>query len=360
MKKPTIDPLTRRHFLQTSLFAAGAAGVGGALMLTQRHGQAADPKQTNPFAYDLSQFSRTDPKLIHYEEAKRFRCPRGDTRRLAFGPDERLYVAAGNYVSILDTSGKPVGERALTGPARAVAVAGDGTLYAGLRDHVEVFAPRQNRPAAWDSLGQRAWITGLAAAKNDVFVGDSGNRVVLHTDRSGKLVNRLGQHDADRNVPGLILPSPFLDVDIHPSGLLQVNNPGRHQVEVYTYDGHLELSWGKASAAIEGFCGCCNPISLAILPDGRIVTCEKGLLRVKVYSVHGEFESVVAGPESFVENAKAAVDKNPADGSYAALDVATDAAGRIYILDTVTNEIRIMVKKAKTAFAAPQPTNQPG
>jgi len=130
---------------------------------------------------------------------------------------------------------------------------------------------------------------------------------------------------------------------------LRVNNPGRHCVETYTEEGNLELSWGKASAAIDGFCGCCNPINLALLPDGRVVTCEKGIPRVKVYSAHGEFESVVAGPESFPENAKAGSAEDPSDGTHAALDATVDAEGRIYILDTVTGEIRIMVKKTTSA-----------
>jgi hypothetical protein len=138
-------------------------------------------------------------------------------------------------------------------------------------------------------------------------------------------------------------------VDLHPDGLIRVNNPGRHQVEAYTFEGHLELAWGKATAAIEGFCGCCNPIGLAMLPDGRIVTCEKGLPRVKVYSVHGDFESVVAGPESFPENAKAGSAEDPSDGTHAALDAAVDSHGRIGILDTVTGNIHLMAKKARTS-----------
>ena len=88
-------------------------------------------------------------------------------------------------------------------------------------------------------------------------------------------------------------------------GLLRVNNPGRHSVEVYSAKGDLESSWGKATATLStAFCGCCNPVGVALLADGRCVTCEKGLPRVKVYSAQGVFESVVAGPESFPENAQ--------------------------------------------------------
>jgi hypothetical protein len=147
-------------------------------------------------------------------------------------------------------------------------------------------------------------------------------------------------------VPGLILPSPYLDVKLGRDGLLRVNNTGRHQVETCTASGDLELSWGKPSNGIEGFCGCCNPIGLALLPDGRCVTCEKGLPRVKVYSADGVFQSVVAGAESFVENANATFVKGTEDCRLGGLDAAVDSQQRIYILDLVTNEVRVMKRKA--------------
>ncbi len=141
-------------------------------------------------------------------------------------------------------------------------------------------------------------------------------------------------------MPGFIVPSPFLDVLIHRDGLLRVNNPGRHRVEAYTFDGDLEAAWGKPTAGIEGFCGCCNPIAIAALADGRLVTCEKGIPRVKIYSAAGDFESVVAGAESFPENAHACTDLN--DCIHGGIDAAVDSGGRIYILDIVTSDVRVM------------------
>jgi hypothetical protein len=90
---------------------------------------------------------------------------------------------------------------------------------------------------------------------------------------------------------------------------------------------------------INGFCGCCNPIGFALLPDGKYATCEKGLPRVKVYSETGEFESVVAGVETFSENARAC---GPSDCTAGGLDVAVDSQGRIYILDIVTGDVRVI------------------
>ena len=84
----------------------------------------------------------------------------------------------------------------------------------------------------------------------------------------------------------------------------------------------------------------------ALLPDGRCVACEKGLPRVKVYSPQGAFESVVAGPESFFENARAGALKARSDGLLGGLDAAVDSQQRIYILDLVANTVRIMKHKA--------------
>ncbi|MBM3243119.1 hypothetical protein FJZ31_43220, partial [Candidatus Poribacteria bacterium] len=50
---------------------------------------------------------------------------------------------------------------------------------------------------------------------------------------------------------------------------------------------------GYLSMDIDGFCGCCNPVNFAMLPDGRFVTCEKGLPRVKIYDADGTFSGVV-------------------------------------------------------------------
>lgn len=329
----------RREFL-----AAGLRGVTMLATLTSLRSQGAQKETANPFAYDVSRFSKTDPKLISYEEIKRWKSPSAGARRLAIGPDDTLYICAGNYVTAMDREGGRGLEIALTGPACCAAAAKDGTLFVGLRDHIEVFDAKGARKATWDSPGKKAWFTGLALTENDVFAADAGGRVLLRYDKSGKLVRRIGDKDKERNIPGFIIPSPYLDVEIARDDLLRVNNPGRHRVEIYTFDGDFEGAWGKPTAAIEGFCGCCNPIGLAQLPDGRIVTCEKGLPRVKIYSAVGEFESVVAGTESFPENAKACSSLN--DCTHGGLDAAVDSQGRIYILDFVAGDVRVMKRKA--------------
>jgi hypothetical protein len=339
--RPASSGLTRRHFLGAG---AGAAAWASLASGTARTAPAAGATRPNPWAYDLRGFERTDPKLIQYRELRRFQCGRSEARRLALGPDNRLWVAAGNYACAFNETGQPVAELAFAAPVRCVAVAAEGEVFVGLRDHLEVFDAEGRRQAVWESPHPKTWFTGLAVTPDAVFAADSGQRVVLHYDRSGNLRGRIGEKDPDRGIPGLVLPSPYLDVEWHPDGLLRLNNAGRHKVEAYTLAGELAVSWGKPTMGIEGFCGCCNPVALTLLPDGRFVTCEKGLPRVKVYSVHGEFEGVVAGVESFPQNARVGPGSAPGEGVKASLDAVADRAGRIFILDTITAEIRLMVR----------------
>jgi hypothetical protein len=349
MKKPSAGSrITRRRWLRQGVRHAAVLGLAGsAVIQNRRQARAADNTAPNPFAYDVSRLEKTDPKLVRFTETRRFHCAQPDPRRLTLGPDGNLFVAARDAVAVLDPTGAPVRELPVAGPARCVAIAADGTTFVGLRDHVELFDAGGQRTAAWDSPGRKTWLTGLAVGdQGELFAADSGNRLVWRYNRAGKVLGRLGEKNPQRDIAGFILPSPYLDVAWHKDGLVRVNNPGRHRVEVYTREGDLELTWGKASMGIDGFCGCCNPIAVALLPDGRYVTCEKGLPRVKIYREHGEFDCVVAGPELFPQNARIGAGEEAADGARAALDAAVDAHGRVFVLDTITGDIRRMEPKA--------------
>lgn len=334
--------ISRRQFIDAAAIgclAASSAALAGSVKLA---GAETDSGSANPFAYDLSRFTTTDPKLIRYEEIGRVSCPHPQPRRITVGPDDRIYVATRDGVDMLNRADGQRESIKLAAPARCVAVAADGIVYAGLKDRVEIFSRTGDRTASWEVPGSKAWLSGLAVGESDVLAADSGNRLIWRYDRSGKLAARIGQKSRERQIPGLIVPSPYLDVALGRDGLLRVNNPGRHCVELYTLDGELELSWGKASAAIDGFCGCCNPIGVALLSDGSCVTCEKGLPRVKIYSPERNLDCVVAGPESFSGNTKA---PESTDGTVGGLDAAIDSHGYIHILDLVTAEIRIMSRK---------------
>jgi DNA-binding beta-propeller fold protein YncE len=285
------------------------------------------------FQYDLSAFLKVDPALVRWREAAAHATSLDQPRGLAALPDGGFLVAGDAKVRRFGADGKPAAEFAAAGPAYAVAVGPDGTVYAALKDRVQTFDASGKAAAAWPALGDRAYLTSIAAGPQDVFVADAGQRVVLRYDPAGKLVGRIGEENEARRAPGLLVPSPYLDVALGADGMLWVVNPGRRRVDCYTYDGDFRFAWGKASMKIEGFCGCCNPTHLAVLKDGSFVTSEKGLPRVKTYGPEGDFADVVAAPAQFAEGVTG-------------LDLAVDIAGRVLVLDPSARTVRVFERKA--------------
>ncbi len=180
--------------------------------------------------------------------------------------------------------------------------------------------------------------------KDNVFVADAGNRIIINYDKKGRLINQIGKKNVNRNIHGFVVPSPYFDIKISPDGLLIATNPGRHRVEAYNSKGDFEYAWGNPSMSIDGFCGCCNPIGLDILPDGSYATCEKGIPRVKIYGANGNFEGVVAGPEKFALNSKTCMSNGMENCKSGGLDVATDSKGRVIVLDPIEKAIHIFDK----------------
>jgi hypothetical protein len=305
---------------------------------------------SSEFDYQIEEYEKVDPALILYDQTGQFATEMSEPRAVAAGPDDRIYVAGDQTLGIFDADGLPKSKIELGDSAYCLAVAGPehavkDRVYVGTKDRVLLLDAEGKSSGSWESLGPKAVLTSIALASEDVFVADAGHCVVLRYDTAGHVVGRIGEPDKARNVAGFAVPSPFFDVAVHPDGWLRVVNPGALRIEAFSFDGNRELYWGKASAAIDGFFGCCNPANIAILPDGRFVTAEKGLLRVKIYSSDGQFEGVVAGPEQ-LDSASAAVNESLADREHTAVDVAVDSRGRIIVLDRPGRIVRIFQRKA--------------
>jgi len=298
------------------------------------------------YLYDVKDLAKIDPNLILYEEsAQSLSTGFTDSHGIALDSQGSIYIAGDRAIRIFAQSGDLLDEIELTDAPRCLTVADDDKIYIGITNHVEVYGQQGKRLASWGSLGERAVLTSIAVSKSDVLVADAGNRIVLRYDITGRLINRIGAKDKERNIPGFVIPSPYFDLAVGRDGLLRVVNPGLRRIEAYTFDGDLEFWWGKFSSAVEGFCGCCNPVNFAILEDESFVTCEKGLIRVKIYDPEGAFVCVVAGPEQLIEGGASRVSEFGAGSQTGGFDVAVDAQGRIFILDTINNVVRIFIRK---------------
>ncbi len=314
------------------------------------------------FDYDLNAYKTIDPALFIARQTSQIPLSIQEPRSLATGPDDRIYVVGDRAIAIFNSDGTPRANIALNTPGHCLAVAARSDsperLFVGMREHIELLAADGTLESAWPTLGDKALITSIAlaepAGQSDIFVADAGNRVVLRLDRTGKLLGRIGRRDQRRHIPGLIIPSPYCDVAVSPDGLLRVANTGAHHIEAYTFDGDYEqpLTWGKASLKIAGFCGCCNPANFALLPDGRFITAEKGIPRVKIYTADGQFQGVVAGPETLAPTATI-TEETREEHRLSVVDVAADSHGRVLVLDPAARQVRIFELDSKSSEKSP-------
>ncbi|MDR0870568.1 MAG: hypothetical protein LBN39_07215 [Planctomycetaceae bacterium] len=230
--------------------------------------------------------------------------------------DNRFYIGEGHPVSLLEFS--PRGELLRTIPLEskpaAVVFGSPGQLFEGKivvshLNSITVYSPDGKLELSWDMPNEKSAVFGLALSADSLYAADSGTKLVERFDGNGQLIQTIGEPtEGNKEKPadaaafdGFAVYKAPMTLAVSPkTGLLHVANPGKHKIEVFTPDGHWEqaLSWGYASSDPIGFSGCCNPTAVMILDDGRIVTAEKSVIRVKIYRTNRRLDCFVAGPET--------------------------------------------------------------
>jgi len=319
--------------MMIGLCVAGAFLWGTYWALEQVH-HTKKTRQVESFQYSVKKYRVVDESQVLFSQAFEIKPPLETIHALTLVASNMIAVAGDNAVVIMDAGGEEKGRIALDEPAKCLAWRnGDAPrLLVGMKDHAEVYTLAGKQEASWPSLGEQSQITSIAAAGNDVFIADAGNRLVWRFDSSGAL---RGQFDGKRKSGGggsFVIPSPYFDVAMGSDGELWIVNPGRQRIQNYTYEGAPRKAWGRAGMRIQDFCGCCNPSHLAIGPTGSFVTSEKGIPRVKLYESSGKFAGVVAAPSMFNEDT-------------VNMDLAVDAEGRVYVLDAGAGLVRVFERK---------------
>jgi hypothetical protein len=314
----------RRTMLTATIGAAALVGVGagGGAMLGRRSGMKVEPA--------LPGAPAIDPALIRYERVRSVPGTVSGPRHFALIGTER-WLIAGEEPAIIDVGGQVIAKLPATGHGWAVTADAEGGIWLATSQEIARFDAAGSRVGGFGLPVDSALITALARSGDELFMADARNRRVLRCTTAGKLIQRLGE--PGDGSPGFSVPSPYFDLHIAGEALF-VANPGKHSVERYDLAGRFQSSWGTAGVSVEAFCGCCNPSSFALLPDGRFITAEKGLARIKRYSPAGRFECVVAGPDAFAP---------PADGQSPGrgVKVAADAAGLVHLLDPHARAVHI-------------------
>lgn len=246
---------------------------------------------------------------------------------VAIGPSDGVYTLGDDEVRLFEPDGTFL--RAWKAPADAacLAVGADGRVHLGARGRVET----------WDAAGRRegafavgdptrpAHVTAIKVFRHELLVGDATARFIRRLTADGRPLGEIG---AQTKTGGFMLPNGSLDFDVDAHGVVHAGDTGRHRVSAWTLDGAPLGFFGKFGQRDPAdFVGCCNPVNLALTPDGKVVTAEKVAARVKVYDPDGRLLALV-GPPNF-------------DPMCRAISLAVDSRGRILAADTVRRELKV-------------------
>lgn len=297
------------------------------------------PEPGANLVYDTKKYEDVDQVPTRYKEGSPIVPTVELAKAMEIDGEGNLYVGGKGTIAIYNPAGAETSRIAIDGAVGCLEFAPDGRLLVGLGDKVAVLGADHAVMATWGGYAERTLITSIAANAEEVYLADAANRCVLRVDYDGKLLNQIGKADESKDIPGLEVPSPYFDMAFDADGALWVVNPGKLGLESYRSNGDIVTSWYRASLELNGFSGCCNPTQIAFNSKGRLVTCEKGLVRVKIYEVTaGTFEELVVGSKSF---------KVPQSVS----DMVVDAKDRVLVLDSRQKAVRIFEPEEKTSVA---------
>ncbi|MHC4981583.1 MAG: NHL repeat-containing protein [Planctomycetota bacterium] len=270
-------------------------------------------------------------ELVKHEKVLTISTGFAAAAALAVDSRDRIYVAGDRAVRLWNSDGKR-SDDVLTGLAdepRCLAVDEEGRIYVGIGSGVEVYSPAGELERKLPPYAEKGVVNRIVIDARGIFLAvyeSLASGYVVQYDRRGELQRVIALSEA-------ALPSRLLDVAATSDGL-RITDPGAShgRIRVYGYDGRRKYSWGDYDTGgdLSSFSGCCNPVHIAALPDGRIVTSEKGAQAVvKVYhrdtpEDHGRLESVVAE----LVNAEG-------------LDLAVDSKRRILVLDTHSSAVYV-------------------
>ena len=272
--------------------------------------------------------AKVDPALLKWRQVCQFDTGLSRPQGVAV-VDGAICVIGDRMLLTFTPDAQRVSQFALPAEPSCLAVGEDNRVLVGLGDRVAWF-DRDGRVTALAPPGKKTpYITSVLWSSWGLYAADSVNGVVWRTHDDGATWSQIDGRSKDDET-GFVLRSAYFDLDAGADGLLRIVNPGMLRVEVYTPAGARLYVWGMAEQTVGGFSGCCNPAHIAIAPDGRIVTAEKGLApaKVKIFAPDGpdtplgRIESVVADASQF---------KDPS----IPLDVAVDAEGRVVVLELV-------------------------
>ncbi len=253
---------------------------------------------------------------------------------------DRVYVAGDKQVAVYAAKGGKALHKWPVPLMRTEAVAVDKAGYVFVAGFAEGNKPQVLKLANDDSgkvqaqwgeagsgPGQIAGICGLGVTDQHVLLGDSRGRCVHRYSKDGKFVDDLGKR-ASSKMSGFSTCCSILDFGTDAQGNVYVGNLGAHRVEVLNPKGQPLAHWGQSGEGPKDFCGCCNPVSVAVAPNGVVFTSEKTIPRIKAFSAKEHKLLAVFGEGEF-------------GSGCGRLDIAVDSKLNVYGVDSTKSIIRV-------------------
>ena len=282
------------------------------------------------------------PELVAYQQTAVFTLPLTGTPVCFAVREDMLIIGADTPPALwfFDADGTLLRKIDLLEEPRAVVCGTAETIFSDkiVVAHpasITVYTAEGQLGTSWKLPGEESNLRSLALTPDYLFAADTSKRSVHRFSEYGDLDLTFGDFT--------VYASPIVLTYSPQTGSLYIANPGKHRVEVFTQNGEYqpELSWGEPSTGYLGFAGCCNPIGLAVLDDGGILTVEKAISRMKIFH-NGGFDSIVAGPGILDSLPPGMMRQSPLtpDRYFAA---AVLSEGRIAVFDFEYAAVRIFV-----------------
>ena len=255
-------------------------------------------------------------------------------RGVAVDAADQVIALGDGEIRVFASDGSLLRRWRIADTAECVGVGPDGRVYLGGAGRIDIYE-RDGRTAGGFTFGKAGdppAVSAIKVFKTDILVADASARIIRRFDASGRQLGLIGDQNKTKT---FILPNGRLDVDVDGAGVVRATDTGRHQVSAWALDGTPLGRFGKFGMSDPAdFVGCCNPVNVATTPDGKVVTAEKMVARVKVFEPDGRLLAVI-GPEHF-------------DPKCTQIHLAVDAKGRILAADPVRRQITIFAPAAKT------------
>lgn len=272
---------------------------------------------------------------------------------------DRLHVLLRDgTVVVYDTDGKMTGSfKADMKPAPTAMTVAEDRIYLFASEKAEKMREFQGKKVkVMEPIGVKCGVYDPAGAKQseiklpgvfsvtdahfigkELVIADFARQCLVAyalTGNEGKETRRIGK--VFRLCCGIFDFCPGTDANS-----IVVANLGAFKVQTFQDDKKVSEFGARGEKEAE-FHGCCNPVNVACLADGSIVTVEKSPTRVKIFDRSGKTEKLVAGLAELVEGCSE-------------IPIAVDSKGALYLASDQKNCIVKCVPGVVAAAATAQP-----